>query len=341
MTSDAGHFTTAPADTRPFRFLVYGDSRSNPEAHAAVVHAMEAVPADLLVNTGDMVMAGNDPTSWAELFAVEGRMLRDRCVFAAVGNHELSRGNHAGEVAFLRYFAEAEDGRPLERLYGSFRWSNTRFFVLNAMDQWTSDERAWLRAELDRAAAEPGLAHRIVVLHWGPFSSGPHGGNQALAAGGVIDLMVSHHVDLLLAGHDHIYERGAGRGLKYVISGGSGAPLYERKFQAPETSTFESAYHFVEVAVDGEKVRVTARRPDGAVLEACGYQGAGPWDCDPEKKTTTAPGDPSTPASAAPGAPPRGPAACGCSVPGVAGEGAGAAALTVLAALACSRRRRA
>jgi MYXO-CTERM domain-containing protein len=340
VTGEPGHFTTAPADARPFRFLAYGDSRSNPEAHAAVVHAMEAVPADLLVNSGDMVVAGNDPRAWAELFTVEGHLLRDRCVFAAVGNHELSRGDHAGEVAFLRYFAEAEEGRPLERLYGSFRWSNTRFFVLNAMDNWTGDERAWLRAELEHADAEPGLAHRIVVLHWGPFSSGPHGGNPALAANGVIETMVAHHVDLLIAGHDHQYERGEGRGLKYVITGGAGAPLYQRKFQAPETRTFESAYHFVEVAVDGDKVHLTARRPDGAVLEACGYQGAGSWDCDPEKKAAAPAGEPSAAPGASPGAGHR-PAACGCRVPGAADETGGAAALAVAVALAWARRRRA
>ena len=43
------------------------------------------------------------------------------------------------------------------------------------MDEWTGEERDWLRAELDKARAEPGLAHRFAVMHWGPFSSGPHG----------------------------------------------------------------------------------------------------------------------------------------------------------------------
>ncbi|MFT3775736.1 MAG: metallophosphoesterase [Minicystis sp.] len=276
---ERGRFTTAPADVRPFRFLVYGDNRSDDAAHAAVVRAMQAVPADFIVNTGDMVAKGTDPADWRTFFAVEGAMLRDRCLFAAVGNHELYRGDREGEVAFLRYFGGVEEGRPLDRLYGTFRWSNTRFFMLNAMDKWTGAERDWLRAELDKALREPGIVHRIAVMHWGPFSAGPHGNNPALASGDVITLMRDRKVDLVLAGHDHEYERGAGSGLKYIVSGGGGAPLYQKKADMRETATFEAAYHFVEVTVDGEQVRMVARRASGAVIEACGFIGMGPWDC--------------------------------------------------------------
>ena len=329
MTGQRGRFTTAPADARPFRFLAYGDSRSDAEAHAAVVRAMEAAPGDFLVNTGDMVSKGNQPRDWAELFSIEGRLLRDRCVFVAVGNHELYRGDPAGEVAFLHYFAEAEQGHEVDRLYGSFRWSNTRFFVLNAMDGWTGPERDWLRAELDRALDEPGLAHRIAVMHWGPFSSGPHGDNPALARGDVVTLMRDRKVSLVIAGHDHAYERGAGLGLKYVITGGAGAPLYPRKTEGPEALRYESAYHFLEVAVDGDHVTVTARRPSGAVLETCGYQGAGPWDCEAEKP----------PGSRA--AAPRKSFACACSLPGArTGTDRWPLVLVLAAALASALARR-
>lgn len=282
---ETGRFTTAPppGEGRPFRFLVYGDSRSRPEAHAAVVRAMEAAPSDFLVNTGDMVSMGNNPRDWSELFSIEGRMLRDRCVFVTVGNHELARGDPAGAAAFLHHFGGETDSGTPERLYSTFRWSSTRFFLLNAMDTWTGDERAWLYAELDRAAHEPGLAHRIAVMHWGPWSSGYHGNNPNLANGEVVDRMRDRGVELILAGHDHVYERGEGHGLKYLISGGAGAPLYEKKFDPPETRRFVATHHFIEVAIDGDHVSTTARLPGGGVLEACGYQGKGSWDCDTKR----------------------------------------------------------
>jgi acid phosphatase type 7 len=331
-TPDAGHFTTAPADARPFRFLVYGDSRSDPEAHAAVVRAMEQTPSDFLVNTGDMVELGSEPADWQTLFTIEGHLLRDRCAFVAVGNHELARGEHTGEVAFLRYFATVEEGHDLDRLYGSFRWGDTRFFVLNAMDRWTGDERAWLKAELDRAADEPGLRHRFAVLHWSPWSSGPHGNNPALENGEVVTMMHDRKVDLVLAGHDHAYERGEGKGLKYVVTGGAGAPLYPKKHAIPETLRYESAYHFLEVLVDGDHVTVTAKRPAGGAIETCGFQGGGGWDCDAPK-----PGAPASPSPAA--AAPSRSGSCGCALPGRTGGSLAHGALVVMALLAVARRR--
>jgi hypothetical protein len=322
-TTESGHFTTAPVDARPFRFLAYGDSRSDEAAHALIVKGMLAAPGDFLINSGDMVAKGTDPSEWRQLFALEEPLLRDRCLFVAVGNHELAGGDRSGEVAFLKYFAGEDDaGHDRRELYWSFRWGNTRFFVLNAMDQWTGDERAWLRNELDRALQEPGLAHRFAVMHWGPFSAGPHGDNPALASGEVIGIMRDRKVDLVIAGHDHVYERGEGQGLKYVVTGGAGAPLYEKKFNIKETRHFEAAYHFLEVSVDGDHVAITARRPNGGVLEACGFRGTGPWDCDGELHP---PSDKPPAAS-----PPTSTSMCGCSTPG--GAGPGGLALAVLAA---------
>ena len=336
VKSELGHFTTAPPDNAPFRFLVYGDSRSDADAHTAIVRGLLAAPGDLLINTGDMVLAGKDPADWISFFAIEGPLLRDRCVFACVGNHELSRGDPAGEVAFLRYFSGADERGERARLYGSFRWSNTRFFLLNAMDTWTGEEREWLRGELARAMDEPGLVHRVAVLHHGPFSSGPHGGNGALTGAGIVPILANGKVDLVLAGHDHVYERGDGAGLKYLISGGAGAPLYEHKQSAPQTIAFESVHHFIEVTVDGPSVKTLARRVDGSVIESCGFLGAGPWQCD------AAQASPSPIATSAPRGASGWPAkrSCGCSVPGDPGAApAPLAAALALLALGARRRR--
>jgi len=328
--SEVGHFTTATGADPPFRFLIYGDSRTDHATHAAVVRLMNSTPADFLVNTGDMVHDGREPGHWQTFFDIERDLLRDRCVFAAVGNHELARGDPAGEVAFLRYFGSGDEGREPRRLYGSFRWSNTRFFLLNAMDNWTGEERAWLRAELERALVEPGVLHRIVVLHHGPFSSGPHGKNERLEGGAVVALMREHKVDLVIAGHDHAYERGEGAGLKYVISGGAGAPLYKKERNTPETQRHEAVHHFVEASVSGEQVQIVARRASGSVIEACGFRGAGPWTCEPEAAAPpgTPPGEPSSRASA-----------CGCGLPGLDPRG-GAWIAVLVAAAACWAGRR-
>ena len=337
--SDEGHFTTAPADDRPFKFILYGDSRSDPAAHAAVVRAILATPSDFLVHTGDMVAVGDEEDDWKGFFDVENPLLRDRCVFASIGNHELAGEKGIGAAAFLRYFASPDEGgRDRPKLYGSVRWGNTRFFLLNAMDNWSTDQRQWLKDELDRAMNEPGLAHRVAVLHHGPYSSGPHGGNPRLHLNGVMPIFKEGKVDLILAGHDHAYERGAGEGIKYLVSGGAGAPLYPKKQGDPSTIVFESVHHFVEVTVSGEKVDIVTRRASGSVLEKCGFTGAGPWSCDGAGKSE----GPKASAGPSPAEVQKG-SACACEAVGL-GEGSRSAgaisALLAALAIVIERRRR-
>jgi 3',5'-cyclic AMP phosphodiesterase CpdA len=317
--SEKGELTTAPRNDSkdPFTFLVYGDDRTDEDAHASVVRAMMQSPSDFLVNTGDYVEDGSEGSQWQSFFDVEKPLLRDRAVFACVGNHELVDG--AG-TNYLRYFGPTEDAHGAgekPKLYGSARWGSARIFLLDAMESFgDGPERAWLDDELTRADAEPGLVWRIVVLHQGPWSAGPHGGNPRLLGAGIPDDFAKHHVDLILAGHDHIYERGVQSGLRYVISGGGGAPLYSIREKLPGTMKVEAAHHYVEVTVRPDAIAMTAKRDDGSVLDKCGFtKSSAAWDCDPPPapaapapsvKTTSAESHASPPTSSA----------CGCSAPG-------------------------
>jgi predicted phosphodiesterase len=318
-------FTTAPSENKPFKFVVFGDNRSDAAMHAGVVRLIEKAPADFLLHTGDMVQTGDNESEWQEFFGVENKLLASRCLFASVGNHELTAPDPTGQVNFLKYFATIEDdGRERPHLYGSFRWSNTRFFMLNAMDTWTGEERDWLKSELAAAMNEPGLVHRIAVLHHGPFSSGRHGGNARLIANGIVDIFRDNKVDLVLAGHDHLYERGEGQGIKYIVSGGAGAPLYSRGKTTPETQKFESVNHYLEVAIDGDAVSVDARRVSGSVIEHCAFKGLEKWSCNgPDEK----------PASVAPRPAERTGSACVCSLPGSAESSSGTSPLAWFATL--------
>ena len=347
------HFRTAPdpavTPAAPFSFVVYGDSRTDPAAHAAVVARLAATPSDFLVDTGDLVNDGASTADWATFFRIEGTLLRERCLYVCVGNHELTERSGAN---FLAYFAPGDmgcggPGRPCEatnELYGSFRWASTRFFLLNGMDDFAvGGEREWLESELARADAEPGLVFRIVVVHWGPFSSGPHGDNTHLHGARIPELLRQHHVDLVLSGHDHLYERGTDDGLKYMISGGGGAPLYRDIKRRPSTRIVEPTHHVVRFEVDGRQVRTTTTRADGSLVETCGFDKPGDeirdWSCD---------GSDATPAGAAPSGaasapvPPAAPSSTPRRRAAVAGarSSVGPAPQPAAAVRRCSRRPR-
>ena len=332
-----GHFTTAPEATKPFTFLAYGDNRSDAASHEAIVKAMLRVPSDFLVHSGDMVLEGNVDDDWNAFFAIEAPLLRDRCVFACVGNHELIG---RGEPPFLRYFHPAARGE--KTLTYSVRWSNARFFFLNAMAPWDAGaDKAWIERELTAADAEAGVDHRFVVLHHSPFSTGPHGDNASFDRAGIPEMLRAHKVSLVLAGHDHVYERGEKDGLRYLITGGGGAPLYPQgKKRSAATIAFESAFHFVEVAVDGKALTTTARRPDGSILERCAIPAEGPWTCEGLAPLPKPPPPPTTPTS--PDPPKK---SCACAMPGTDARGstppfALGSALLALVVRSRLRRRR-
>lgn len=329
VTSPEGRFTTAPAGGKAMSFLVYGDNRSDDRAHQAVVKAMLGAPSDFLVHTGDMVAEGDNEDDWRRFFAIETPLLRDRCVFACVGNHEMIGKN---VDRYLRYFQVSGAGKP--SLFYTVRWANARFFFLNAFADWAAcDDRTWLEQELSRADTEEGLDHRFVVMHHGPYSSGYHGSNVDFCRPGLPAYLADHKVTMVFAGHDHMYERGENNGVRYILSGGGGAPLYKVDRAHPGARAIETVHHFVEVKIEGKVVRTNARRLDGSSMDRCVLDEAG-WRCE-----STTPPLPNTlgPGSAAPKK-----RACDCVVPaGPADGGEGPVALGLAIGLfLCLRRAR-
>jgi len=354
-----GNFVTAgkPAGDTPARFVVFGDSRSDPSTHAAIVKGIQTTRADFLVNTGDIVADGGTAADWQSFFQIEAPLLREVPMFLAIGNHELS--DDAAGASFARYFGFPDpSGTP--KLYGTARVDAARFFFLNGMQDFDSgDERAWLESALKQADNEPGLVFRIVVVHQGPWSSGPHGPNPRLVAAHVPELLAAHHVDLVLSGHDHIYERGVSDSMKYVITGGAGAPLYKVSSTPPPTTRrAESAYNYVDMVVSRFDVTLEAHRIDGTLIEKCGFPKNGAWDCDvgaiphaivgpPPGGASSSAASPSYTTGVSPSASPASSAGssssrshCSVALPGASVDGGSAFALALVAVGARRARRR-
>jgi hypothetical protein len=81
----------------------------------------------------------------------------------------------------------------------------------------------------------------------------------------------------VIAGHDHLYQRGEAGGIRYVVSGGGGAPLYKptcgvaRRPKCPEDGMKKLAveHHYIVLTLDKESLELCPRRPDGTLLEKC------------------------------------------------------------------------
>jgi len=275
-----GTLTTAPPSSATrVHFAVYGDNRSDPVAHHTIAEAVSASDPEFVLNTGDMVYAGGNIDDWQSFFS-EAQGLYDHVpLFPVLGNHELyPRG--AG-LRVYRRFVRAPSALGRAEPYYAFDWGPVRVLVLDSNGDVAAgtSQRRWLDAELARAR-EDEVPHLFAALHHGPFSSGYHGPNLRLIEQGLEDALREGGVELVFEGHDHLYERGEAAGLKYVLSGGGGAPLYTVDRASSYQLAFVPVHHFMDVVVEGDVVTLEARLPNGSRLERCQYTGREPFVCD-------------------------------------------------------------
>lgn len=283
-----GTFVTAPAAPEPFTFLLYGDTRSNPDAHALVVARMKEHPAAFLVNTGDLVENGSRDDLWQPFMASLNDLIGDMPFYAVVGNHDLDGDGPPDN--FIRYVGPlASENANLT--YRTQDWAGVRLIYLDRFYAGTVDvecfiktgafefcldkpQMAWLVTQLEAARNDATVKHVLVVVHEGPYSSEPdRNGSGEMRL--LLNDFARSKVRAVLSGHDHYYEHGiAGNGMHYVISGGGGAPLYETIAKTGDgvpphqVVMSTSVYHFLRVAVDGDRMEFTTYQADGTEMES-------------------------------------------------------------------------
>ena len=283
-----GSFVTAPSDKVPFTFLVYGDTRSDHNAHALVVSRMMQHQGAFIINTGDMVGSGEVEEDWDTFFEVEADQIRNTVLWPTIGNHEEDNGE--APPPYLRLLVPPESGEDHPTYY-SFDYSNSHFIVLDqhaevevsvncifriqAFEECLSEAQfAWLKEDLGAANADPDVDHVFIITHIGPYSSkkGRSGSAQMRA---LLPMFADNKVSMILSGHDHYYEHGlTSNGLQYVITGGGGAPLYETQGTVGATPyphkilVSTSVHNFQTIYVAGKHLDVVSYEADGSELDA-------------------------------------------------------------------------
>jgi len=274
-----GTLTTAPpASVARVRFAVYGDNRSDAAAHHAVAEAVRAFEPEFVLNTGDMVYMGGRLDDWQSFFEEARTLYAGTPLFPVLGNHELFPRGEGLSVyrRFVRTPLADGEAQPFYR----FDWGPVRVLVLDSNGEVApgSAQRRWLDEELTRARTDA-VPHLFAAMHHGPFSSGYHGPNERLVLQGLEEALREGGVELVFEGHDHLYERGDAAGLKYIVAGGGGAPLYTLDRAKSYQLAFVPTHHFVGVQVEGTRVTLETRLPDGSLLERCHFDRGQPFVC--------------------------------------------------------------
>jgi len=250
-------------------FAAVGDTGSGGRQAMAVATQMartyEKIPFGLVALLGDICYYGNFEDRFDDVFARPMRPLIGAGVDfeLAIGNHDVDLRHSDEGLAEI----EAELrllGTP--GLYYTTTHGPADFFYLDSSNPGVFGEAAQQQWEwLDDALATSAGQWKIVVLHHPPYSSGRHGSTPG-ARQLLEPILRRHQVDLVLAGHDHHYERTHPmQGTTYVVSGGGCKTTAVGR--SDFTAAAESTLQFLHVDIRGEQLVARSIRPDGSVAD--------------------------------------------------------------------------
>lgn len=232
----------------------------------SMARAYERQPYGLIAHLGDICYYGDIEKRFDDVFLRPYGPLLDAGVAV-----ELAIGNHDGEVHYAEERLERIDtelrllGTPA-RYYRSTH-GPVEFFYLDSslpglFGEGSSRQLEWL----DDSLASSTSQWKVVCLHHPPYSSGRHGSTPG-AQEVLVPVLERHAVDLVLAGHDHHYERTVPlNGITYVVSGG-GAKLTPVRPSAL-TAVASSVLQHLHVDVRGDRLTGRSFAPDGRLVDA-------------------------------------------------------------------------
>ena len=308
----------ATAGITRFSFIAYGDTRGRRDGvneqyeHSLVVESMLRTIASLakgpdpvrfVLQSGDAVVNGRDPRQWNVSFiSLINRITTEAGVpyYLAPGNHDVTAAgslNDPGRKVGLTNYLQAVSqlippDRSVRRLDGyptyAFGYGNTFVIAFDSNIAEDSTQYAWVKYQLDGLDRRR-YTHVVAFFHHPAFSSGPHGTPVLERASAAVrerymPLFRKYNVDLLLTGHDHLFDHwveryrdvnGTWHRIDQIVSGGGGAPLYAyagepdlRAYLAsgasdsvrvqhlarPGMQPGDNPYHYMVVHVDGQRV---------------------------------------------------------------------------------------
>ena len=235
------------------RFAIIGDTGTGSKQQQQVADLMkqyrEAFPFEFVLMMGDNLYGSETPADYKKKFQnVYQRLLDDKVKFyASLGNHDQPNER------FYEYFNM--NGKE----YYRFSKGNVAFYALNS-NYMDKKQLEWLEGELAKDTSD----WKIAFFHHPPYSSGgKHGSDKQLRA--VVEpIFVKYGVNVVLAGHEHFYERiKPQKGIYYFISG-AGGKLREGdvKESSPLTDKFfdsDMSFMLVEIVKGDMHFQVISR----------------------------------------------------------------------------------
>jgi predicted phosphodiesterase len=256
------------------RFAVIGDmgTGETPQYETAgqMIKDRLKFPFEFVITMGDNLYGGSDSSDYESKFERPYKLLLDAGVpfYAVLGNHD------SPNERFYKPFNM--NGQK----YYTYKKSNVRFFALdsNYMDP---RQLSWLEKELQNA----GTDWKICYFHHALYSSAAFHGSSTELRLLLEPLFVKYGVQVVFAGHDHVYERVKPQnGIFYFIEGASGS-LRKGNLRKTNLTTVgydqDRSFMFVEIAGDELYFQTISRTgltvDSGVIQRVAKITGAASW----------------------------------------------------------------
>ena len=259
------------------KFAVIGDAGTGDPPQYDVANQMarfhQSFPFDRVLMLGDNIYGGQGPADLVKKFSQPYKALLDLGVlfYATLGNHD--------DPANLRY--------PLWHMAGAryytYAAKNVRFFALDS-NQVDRAELTWLESAL-KASDE---AWKICYFHHPLYSNGGTHGPSIDVRVAFEPLFVAYGVNVVFAGHDHVYERlTPQKGIDYFVEGAGGQLRKgDTKRSATTAMAFDADQSFMLVEVAGNTLSFQAISRVGATVDSGTIQRRVPPGANPAPPAT-------------------------------------------------------
>lgn len=292
-------FETLPPADAPLRVAIFGDHGVK-DTSALTVQRVLAEDPDVVLLAGDLAYANGNHPVWDTWFDVLEPLASRVPVLAAIGNHENEDAAGTGTQSFRTRLAQ-----PGAELYFGIDLGRMHVLALQS-DETSALNEGILHEMLDyaeadladaRARRDAGELDFVVVLQHHPLyattqdSEVPYVDRQINFQLVALEehLLVRHEVDVLVAAHNHNYERTTPMAFRTALSserttyedpagyielitGGGGQSLYSfDPEQEPWSAVRARQYHYTIFDLEPGVLRakaVSTQTDPGVVLDA-------------------------------------------------------------------------
>jgi hypothetical protein len=215
---------------------------------ALVAGVLAADPSAIAFTAGDNVYPDGTPSNYPDCYDPAWGSFRSR-TRPAPGNHDYYHS--PGAAGYFAYF-----GRRAGRYHrGWYKFTAGTWRVYSLNSECGKNTRCHRRQYRWLAADLVNNPHQCVMAIWHRprFSTGPHGNSARMSD--IFQLLYDHGAELVVAGHDHMYERylpldpsgnaDPVNGIQEFVVGTGGAALYGFKTDSPQIAVRNNTAHGV------------------------------------------------------------------------------------------------